>query len=174
MAKILKGLVDLRAFVPGDRQSQSLFSFLQNQVVALFDSFKAPVPEEDKLESNNGLGVLLRVVRYLLSFQADNWLEPSEGKAPNPLLELAWADLERETVVDINQARIDVLKAFFPKQALTKQDLSRRWPATSLGTSPSGAASPFSSTALTPGPARPTVTLGWPTSPAKASREIGS
>lgn len=49
-----------------------VFLFLQNQVVAPFDSFKAPVPEEDKLESTNGLDILLRVVRYLLSFQADN------------------------------------------------------------------------------------------------------
>ncbi|KAK8054408.1 hypothetical protein PG996_013709 [Apiospora saccharicola] len=123
MAKLLQNLVDLRDVFPGDRHSQSLF--LQNQIVAPFDAVAARAAnKQDELRSTNGLDILLRIVRHLISFQNDKWLNPSPGEAPNPLLELAWADLETENGQHTHKARLDVLKTFFPDKDLTKEDLS--------------------------------------------------
>ena len=123
MAKMLQNLVDLRDVFPGDRNSQALF--LQNQIVVPFDALRAGAAnKQDELRSTNGLDILLRVVRQLVSFQADKWLNPSPGEAPNPLLELAWADLEVDNGRHTHKARLDVLKTFFPEKDLTKMDLS--------------------------------------------------
>ncbi|KAK7930982.1 hypothetical protein PG985_001694 [Apiospora marii] len=93
-----------------------------NQTVVPFDASAAGAANE--LLSTNGLDILLRVVRRLISFQADKWLNPSPGEAPNPLLELAWADLEVDNGQHTHKARLDILKTFFPEKDLTKEDLS--------------------------------------------------
>ncbi|KAK7930988.1 hypothetical protein PG985_001700 [Apiospora marii] len=119
---MLDKLVDIRDVFPDDRESQIFF--LQNQEVTAFDAAAARVAKEDKIGSTNGLDLLIRVVRHLLAQLTEEFHNPAPGEAPNPLLELVWADLERDGGRHTHKARVDVLKAFFPGQGLARQDLS--------------------------------------------------
>ncbi|KAK8115474.1 hypothetical protein PG984_011976 [Apiospora sp. TS-2023a] len=120
--KMLQNLVDLRELYRDSREV--LIFHLQNQEIVHFDAATARVAKKDEIGSTNGLDLLLRVVRHLLSHLPDDFYGPAPGEDPNPLLELAWADLGCDNGFHTHKARVDVLGAFFPDQDLTKQDLS--------------------------------------------------
>ena len=119
---MLQNLIDIRDLFPGDRDS--VIVYLQNQQFVPFDASIARVAKSDEIGSTCGLDLLIRVIRHLLAHLAEDWYGPDPGEVPNALLELAWADLERQDGRETHKARVDVLKAFYPDQDLVTQDLS--------------------------------------------------
>ncbi|KAM0817610.1 hypothetical protein AB5N19_03417 [Seiridium cardinale] len=119
--EIMQRLRDLRMRFPDDEISMLIM--LQRQAVPQFRAENTSNPDCG-INSTVGLDILIRVVRHLLSHLSDDHSNPCEGEEPNPLLRLAWADLDDDGCHASHDARLVILRAFAPGVPLREQNFT--------------------------------------------------